>query len=487
MSKEAIRIVLVSFLVMMLSSCVKDRFSPENELFTYLSASLRGQKEHSINKDNEAFEDRVGSVAMLVFKSGGTVREAFYYNNTPNTVSHIPATKVPVGELDIFVLANVLESEVEGLKYRSKLMDYLGTMKNAENYVEGATESNPFPMARVYLRQYIGEGGTQANPKKWSPTPIVDKPLFPISHYGVESAPNGFVGLVRPFAKVSISLQGEGAGDVESITYYNIRNSYSLMEKAPKGAKTGEIYNKMVTTKPDVKEYKIYVPEYLFEEGTTWDNENKSQNKVFYFELKTKAGRVLTVPVASNVPSGDYRKQVINPVSGTIPNFDVIRNNHYQYTITVSKDAKKIEVEAKVMPWTKLTSIYNVAKPKCSLIITQDSGEAQIVGDKTVEIKQQGKIKCTLQLSSPEGAIWRASLTNGLDFKISGTTLGIADSDLTKKYEFFIQPSKAFTGTPRFTELYITVDGLEVQVVPKFIEQNKPAGKGWRTVIKQVE
>lgn len=97
---------------------------------------------------------------------------------------------------------------------------------------------------------------------------------------------------------------------------------------------------------------------------------------------------------------------------------------------------------------------------------------------------------------APAGAIWSASLTNGLDFSLTpgadnaatgetGAVTGVANPNAT--YTMYIKPLKPFEGTPRFSEFYITVNGKEIQIVPGLIATGTASGPGQRAVFKQVE
>lgn len=68
---------------------------------------------------------------------------------------------------------------------------------------------------------------------------------------------------------------------------------------------------------------------------------------------------------------------------------------------------------------------------------------------------------------------------------VLGAFRGVVKEDTS--YRFRVEPRRPFTGTPRYTELFLVVDGKEEQLIPQLKEQNTPSGPNYRYKIKQIE
>ena len=68
---------------------------------------------------------------------------------------------------------------------------------------------------------------------------------------------------------------------------------------------------------------------------------------------------------------------------------------------------------------------------------------------------------------------------------VLGAFRGVVKEDTS--YRFSVEPRRPFTGTPRYTELFLVVDGKEEQLIPQLKEQNTPSGPNYRYKIKQIE
>lgn len=85
----------------------------------------------------------------------------------------------------------------------------------------------------------------------------------------------------------------------------------------------------------------------------------------------------------------------------------------------------------------------------------------------------------SFSLTAPAGAVWTATLTNGLDFSFgtNGSTGGTAVSKGiagSEAYEIKIGATKPWNGTPRHTYFYITVDGVKLKINPKQNNNTRP-------------
>lgn len=194
--------------------------------------------------------------------------------------------------------------------------------------------------------------------------------------------------------------------------------------------------------------------------------------------------------------------------------YGVVRNNVYKIRVNSIKgpglpeipdpidvpddnDEHQISVSMEVVPWTLVESEINFSEPKVSIIgISYEDGQGEVSSDKKiVTLHGQAKAVIKFKVTEPVGGTWSASITNGLDFELKaqpedklqngemGATIGIASASTT--YVAYIRPLKKYTGTPRFTQVYLTLNGKEIQVSPGY--QGEEPGPKHRTLFKQVE
>ncbi|MBR8784296.1 hypothetical protein IX308_000465 [Porphyromonas levii] len=483
-----------------LGSCIYDSGEVENGCSTYMSAVLRdgyvrmrAQVDHSINADAQEFEDRVNTLAMLVFPSGRMERTAYHYATASAVTATIPATKVTPGDNDIYFFANVTEADVKGLTLRSEVEEYLQKKIDFPAALnKAATATLGFPMSRVYYGQNIPKGYTSDKPYKWEPNKAGGGDLKPVSLFGTDLI-QGKVGLVRACAKITIDIKGEGRLGVVKVEYLHAVKQYSMKQLKARAFSDSEIGTLELFSSTSAaleKPLVAYVPESLFDTSDSsaapkWDTAtDRGQNGVNYIMITMKSGKVFTVPVVhiDNVSISNY----IEYAKGASANYNVVRNNHYHFKVTIPADAKELVVKALVLPWTLVESEISFGKIEFEKKFTLPP-EASMSGDKIIEVHQQTPVTVKFKLKGPKGAIWRATLTNGLDFSLkadgtsSGGVSGIADPNT--EYTMVITPLKPFEGTPRVTEFYITVNGKEVPLVT----DSEEIGPGKRYVFKQVE
>lgn len=503
--------VTLPLLLWSVTACTADRGERLLEGETYLAVPLRG---NSINKDQQLFEDKVGNVTMLVFPVGRMECTANVRVDAPGagTVSEIQPTKVLQGMNDLYFIANVPDDDTElsDITTRAQIEEYLYKVRSFTADPEG----KGLPMARVYRNQMIGEGTKEA-PFMFKPnTTGNNTPFVPVSNFDLNSLKvtdsQGVVGLVRSCAKISVTFTGEGVNDIESVQCYNVAQGFSFAQ-LPEGSTYQQAAAPISITigdaAPSTKEGHIYVPERLFKstEMPEWSDANK--DKITYVKLQMKSGRELLIPIAHNAsealeePGNNNYLQFVTGKKpgkdGRKPDFDIVRNMHYALRVKLSSDAKQVDVILQVMPWTLVESEMEFTHPdyECTLNLIDTvtntktplkdiSQEVLLPSNKVVEV--------TFKITKPVGAIWSASITNGLNFLFTGgTTYDQVEPEIvsgsSKIYTFRIKPRQEFTTEPFYTQFYITVDGKELNLDPnRTIDSYMNEGGSERWRIKQV-
>ncbi|MBR8713567.1 fimbrial protein [Porphyromonas levii] len=489
MNKQKFLKTLVVFLCTLgFSSCVYDN-ELENGCGTYMSAvlsegyvPLRAQEDHSINVDAKDFEDRVNTLAMLVFSTGSDDRSAYHYAAASTVTANIPATRVNPGNNDIYFFANVPEDEVKDLTTREKVEAYMKETKVFNSTLnKGATAALGFPMSRVYYGQNIPEGYTVTNPYGWKPNTDGSGNLAPVSTYeDVKDPIQGKVGLVRTCAKVSANISGDGLPYVNKVEYVNAFKYHSMKQLEAKKTfgdtelQTIELYSNRgdALNKPLV----AYVPETLFDTSATatakpsWDTtKDVGLNGANYLRIEMKSGRVYTIPVLHNGLANSPKAFIAHAKSDEA-NYDIVRNNHYQYNIILPEDYKQLDVQFKVMPWTLVESEMSYARPAYDLQIigADDRKYKQILEEVILNDVNYKPTSVTIKfkITAPKGAIWTATITNGRDFILDGEVKGLINEGIVTGVEEWhtmtLTPRYPFEKEPRYTQFYITVEGKEI-------------------------
>ena len=480
---------------------------------TYIETELRAQTGNSINTDSKDEEDYVHNVAMYVFPSGSAKRVGFFYSADRDQLKR-PKAVARVGANDIYFIVNIFtsKSDAEKITERGEIERLLAELKPFTGEANQKATTSGFPMARVYYNQDISGQGSTSHPYQWMPLVAETKPLMPVSEYGNAlelGRQQSAVGLVRSIAKISIRIQGDGLNDIKKIEYVNAVDKYSLrqIDRGAVPASSSRIAFDVTDIKTAHNSFdtKVYVPECLFSESAPpgWNPiPDLPTGATNYIEITTIAGKMFRVPVA--IVSDDkenYLKIVKGQKTTSIaPNYDVVRNNHYSFTVGIPRDAREIEVSAQVMPWNLVASEKDFDKDISSLEIDfpEGGGSGQLHSDgKTIILKGNAKALLKFKLTGPKGAVWRATVTNGLDFGVtlnkdatketlsaigkSADAYGIASSGV---YEIYVLPLKTHMGAHRETEFYISVDGDEILLLKDLPPGTEP-GPGKRYVIRQ--
>lgn len=519
MNKQKFLKTLVVFLCTLgFSSCVYDN-ELENGCGTYMSAvlsegyvPLRAQENHSINVDAKDFEDRVNTLAMLVFSTGSDDRSAYHYAAASTVTANIPATRVNPGKNDIYFFANVPEGEVKDLTTRDKVEAYMKATKEFNSALnKGATAQLGFPMSRVYYEQNIPEGYTVTNPYGWKPNTDGSGNLAPVSTYeDVKDPIQGKVGLVRTCAKVSANISGDGLPYVNKVEYVNAFMQHSMKQLEAKTfadteLQTIELYSNtgVALNNPLV----AYVPETLFDTSATatakpsWDTtKDVGLNGANYLRIEMKSGRVYTIPVLHNGLE-KKGKEFIAHAKSAEANYDIVRNNHYLYNIILPEDNKQLDVQFKVMPWTLVESEMSYARPAYDFTLKV----VKKIGGVVIEEKEYSElgevivppdcyVDISFKITEPRGNMWVASITNGLDFELRGdfkdlvAPAEIVGSNPDKVYNMQIWPRAEYYKQAKYTQFFITVEGRELDLSVKPGNLGKYLGEGStkRWNIKQV-
>ena len=171
----------------------------------------------------------------------------------------------------------------------------------------------------------------------------------------------------------------------------------------------------------------------------------------------------------------------------------IVRHVFNRITVSLGTAGSIIQAKFEILPWQEVESDRDYKAAEYDFEPQQDLADRE---QHLFTTHQQEPVSFEIRLKSPVGAPWRISLTNALDFAlvaqpgtaqdgVLGAFRGVVKEDTS--YRFSIEPRRPFTGTPRYTELFLVVDGKEEQLIPQLKEQNTPSGPNYRYKIKQIE
>lgn len=159
-----------------------------------------------------------------------------------------------------------------------------------------------------------------------------------------------------------------------------------------------------------------------------------------------------------------------------------IRNVIYRYTVKLSRKSV-LEAVLEVQPWTLIDSDKNFTKPKWDAFSIRVGNEV-VTDQQEISLKTGEEAIITFKLTEPKGSDWKASLTNGRDFKF--TSIDYGEDNI--EYKIKVKAANEWTGALKLTEFYIAVDGEELPLWEKVNgNADGEGGIGKRYVFKQIE
>ncbi|RKV80955.1 MAG: hypothetical protein D8H91_03900, partial [Alloprevotella sp.] len=443
----------------------------------------RAQTGESINRDNADYEDRVNKIRLIIcLKGDGDV-----VHNAVHPLADLTDFRkeiaLPTGEYEFFFVANEtpeMTTALDGVYFREALFRNLFTRIPVSNpLMERVDQNVGIPMtARL-------SGTVTANHKSGNALRLNVK-------------------LMRTLAKLTLNIQralqtagaqkGQPTDDAAPVTLSKIRIAYIPTDyplfvaggfRNPQGR-----FEQTITTNisPDGAKKitrTFYLPESVSE---------TFPGAIVYFTF-SKHGEekeVALIPKIrdiNNLTVAGYN----DGVRGVASLGSIVRNVHYVADVEVKGWEENVaNLNWTVQPWEKETStkdfipavVENAASNANNPFAGQDGVSVPAGHPNWVDLDPAATDRVTFKfkVKKPEGAHWRFTLTNNLDFEFvdeSSTYGTTSDNTIT----FAVRARKPYTGTMRTTELYLTVDGKEVQIVKGFNANN--VGPTKRILIRQ--
>lgn len=162
--------------------------------------------------------------------------------------------------------------------------------------------------------------------------------------------------------------------------------------------------------------------------------------------------------------------------TGTNPTaneWDIIRNDFYDYTITGIAETGELQANVRVMPWNYekmeyvLSQSASVELTSAPLAVSLDGGSTYTNETLYDEADTDASLTSNYALfqfkvTEPEGVRWTAHLTDNTNFRMIGTTEGVGGvkkDGSDKIYTIMVVPKEG-TANNTATQLYFTIETL---------------------------
>ncbi|WP_148335697.1 hypothetical protein [Bacteroides neonati] len=212
----------------------------------------------------------------------------------------------------------------------------------------------------------------------------------------------------------------------------------------------------------------------VYDPGATLD---AASAKAIFYSYQNLVSPITTIQLKVNVLIGStphtYTATLASPTS-TPPKQSLMQNTVYKVVAILNQEVD-IKLNLTPQPWDK--SDINYRRPITTSDFTFGAWGTSWGGlnAKTMNTNIGGleDAAFSFELKAPEGANWVATLTNGLEFEFASTTSGINVTGVTSgvaragiPYLIVVRASKRWVGLTHDTELYVTVEGVEIPINP---------------------
>lgn len=187
----------------------------------------------------------------------------------------------------------------------------------------------------------------------------------------------------------------------------------------------------------------------------------------------------LKVVVKTNGISHTYKGYIADN-GQTTTKYSLMRNTVYRVMVVIGKLTNEITITTTISPWSTAPSQIGHGVKDTDYVMSAFNGNTAATTGivqfpymlNGVGVNGTSYASYSFKLTAPLGAVWTATLTNGLDFAFNSTgttagktavSTGIARTD---EYEIKVGALKSWGGTNRTTYMYVTIDGIKLKINP---------------------
>ena len=422
----------------------------------------------------------VSEIRLLAFdNTGACIKNTLIAFNGSTTLPTNPAfrTSDPIlmipGTFDFVFIANETSSLLPT------------AFKNALPFVTNKTQLNVPAFNNISFNSF-----TDNIVESQMPMSAYYKDIYLPDSYYTSDKPFNFpysLELVRALSKIEINLNNKfaDAPSVKRVTNLKINNVGSLFSLPALSEFYTPFYDPATVTNIEVDipftdadyanekigQLVVYIPEFL-------KDKNVANPEKIVLRFEGSGFIPYEYVLREDASYADFNQP--RPLDfKTLSNYSVVRNTHYKLNLYLTIN-RILEGVLEVMPWEKKDSEINFSKPEFSLDnFSIKVGGVEMKSNQEISLRTGQEALVTFKLDNPTGGIWRASVTNGLNFDFVNPALARGLTGDVGTFE--VKGTKPWNGTPTYTEFYIAVAGAELPL------WNNTTGLNQRYVFKQIE
>lgn len=470
------RLIIILVSTLFLAACVNESIIDDGIQVDDVSINL-SVNTITVNDSMSINQDQTfGSLAIYLFKNDANFTleaSALLSSFTPISIKQIPVKTQP-GTKILYLIANYAGKT---FKLNNGTVLTLGTTTSKQQLDNIITESSSgfLPGSLLMLGK---QTMTVASTDDGKMIDVILRRLQARVDVHVFKGPN--------FGSNIVTL--------ESITLYNqVLNSEVKFDYAtnPPAMLNSPIFNAQLISNSSV--LSSYVNGTVLQPANAKANFYSYQNLVTVLSPPQATAPALEVKLNSNGVGYKYKAYLTD--NNQITNkYSLLQNNLYQITAILDIDSK-IVLNLNVLPWNQKNIEYERPITANDFSFGAWGTSWGGINGKTMNTNVGGLEDAVFQfeLKAPLGAVWTATLTNGLDFAFTSSTAGTTTqavstgfTNVGSPYLIAVRASKRWTGGSRETEFYITVEGNEIPINPIIGTQRKYEGTDTRIKIKQV-
>lgn len=417
-------LVLLALLMLLFSCKKEDSLSTDEDQIVTVSLFLEDldqQRDPLFAGDNTIHKLRI-----YVFNANGFIDEQKLFTESQSPFDNPFEMKVHAGVKKIVIVANEPAALTAQL---NSVIRYSAIEPLLYPAVDGANPIEP-PLTMTFVQNVT---------------------LHPVGTNTVNAS------LQRSVAKVTLDIKQETASaDVIKITKVELKRNAKTATLLPlEAAPTSywdwsKTYNLGLTNNADPQELiTTAVPLYLYENiGSVADTAGRATQ--------------LMVEALYNGIVTRYYAYVNDVTSDANHHYALHRNHHYKLSGKITKlgEFSSLLLSTTVLPWNVEEHNQQFLKPEFVSILPAEATNQSAMHYATEANPYEIKVK----IKGDVGAVWKATLSNGLEFGLDTSNGAVAtgNADGTTEYTVRVRALKAPGDTPRQTALFFTVGGKKL-------------------------
>lgn len=216
-----------------------------------------------------------------------------------------------------------------------------------------------------------------------------------------------------------------------------------------------------ITIKENLKSFVIYVPEYLNIDPAT--GHVVAQPAVMSLHLTDQRNGGTTVLFGGKAPQLLFAEYTDGTATAT--QWDILRNDFYDYTITAIAETGSLQANVRVMPWDYRTMEYELSQNASVMLLSgpqavfYNGRHTNLTHHGVDEEGQTHYATFRLRMDEPKGVRWVAHLTDPYNFAFTDDSQIYGFGGTGEEVKIAVRPRGNYS-RPLEADLYFTVETL---------------------------